>query len=153
MDDSATDVSRANYVKREIMWKYYTPDIPKLEAACKICDNIVICKGGSTESMTNHLKYWHDIIIDKLYEELEHELNVGAKENVEGNRDSDQGGINKEAFELGTNKDNDFPNDNQKRPNNDDILYMGKSVGFFPPQQGIKQENTNISSTVFGTFF
>ena len=97
LSPSDVDVSRANYVKREIMWKYYTPDIPNLEAVCKTCDKVVLCRGGSTVSLTNHLKYAHNIIIDKVYEQLEHELNIGAQESagnpvvrVEGIKDTAQ---------------------------------------------------------------
>ena len=125
MDHTASDndATTAHHVKREIMWKYYNPDAPNMEATCKVCNKIVICRGGSTESLTNHLKYAHDIIIDKLYEELEHELNSGNKDDV-GN-------------EV----------EGQKRINSNDILNLGNRVGLFPPMQshsaGIRQEITS----------
>ena len=109
-------------------------------------------------SLTNHLKYAHNIIIDKVYEQLEHELNIGAQESagnpvvrVEGIKDTAQEMTPQEPIDLSIRTDSvniAFQNDNQKRSNVDDMLYLGKSGGLLPPQQGhnseiqsVKQEN------------
>ena len=69
------DLSNQAYLKSELLWKYYTPKIPNLEAVCKACNRIVLFRDGSTESLTNHLKHAHNIIIEQIYEELLRELN------------------------------------------------------------------------------
>ena len=74
MDDSTSlDESTAASVKNEILWKYYTDRVPNREALCKTCDKIVLCR-GSAVSLTNHLKYAHNIVIDDIYKELKQEI-------------------------------------------------------------------------------
>ena len=75
MDDSTSlDDSTAASIKNEILWKYYTDRVPMVEALCKTCDRIVLCRGGSTVSLSNHLKYAHNIAIDDIYKELKEEI-------------------------------------------------------------------------------